>query len=97
MLKKTETWDYSCDGEKARAMERAEIVLRRLQVLKSKVSELRFQCEELRKQRLEEQEKTLLCSECGNPIEPGQEVIIKDPDGTVRNRYHLKCFRELLH
>jgi len=97
MLKKTEAWDHSCNNEKTRAKERAEVVLQRLQALKSKVSELRLQCEELRKQRLEEQSKGLLCSECGSSIEPGQEVVIKDSDGTIRNYYHPKCFKELLH
>lgn len=97
MLTKVEAWDHSSNNEQIRAKERTDVVLQRLQALKSEVYELRLQCEELRKQRLEEQDKGLLCSECGNSIEPGQEVMIKDSDGTVRNCYHPKCFKEFLH
>lgn len=97
MLEKVEAWDHPRNNQQIMAKEKAEAVLQRLQALKSKVSELRLQCEELRKLRLEEHGREPLCSECGNSIEPGQEVVIKDSDGTVRTCYHQKCFKQLLH
>ena len=88
--------DYPTRNQQIMAREKAEAVLQRLHALKSRVTELRLQCEELRKQRLEDHNIEPLCSECGNSIESGQEVVIKGSDGTVRTCYHKECFKHFL-
>jgi hypothetical protein len=96
MLEKVEAWNHPHNDQQIVTKEKAKEVLQRLQALKSKVSMLRFQCEELRKLRLEGHGRGLLCRECGNSIEPGLEVVIKDSDGTVRTCYHQECFKHLM-
>jgi hypothetical protein len=96
MLEKMEAWDHPHNNQQIVTKEKAEEVLQRLQALKSAVSALRLQCEELRKLRLEEHSREPLCRECGNSIKPGLEITIKDSDGTVRTCYHQKCFKQLL-
>jgi RNase P subunit RPR2 len=64
-------------------------------MLKGKVSELRIQCEELKKLHLENEKKALVCSECGKPIAHGQEVTVRDSAGTERSYYHKECFQAL--
>ncbi len=97
MLEKAQIWEHSNNGEEFRVKERAVTVLRRLQALKNEISQLRLECEELRKQRLEDQDKGLLCSECGESIESGQEIVVKDSAGMARSCYHQNCFKSLLH
>jgi len=97
MLEKVQICEHSDNGEEFNVKERAVTVLRRLQALKNEISQLRLECEELRKQRLEDQDKGLLCSECGEPIESGQEVVVKDSAGMARSCYHQNCFKSLLH
>lgn len=97
MLEKAQIWKHCDNGEESNVKERAVTVLRRLQALKNQISQLRLECEELRKQRLENQDKGLLCSTCGEPIESGQEVIVKDSAGIAKSCYHQNCFKSLLH
>lgn len=85
---------YHNDAVKRR--EKLETALARLQSLKCKVSELRLQCEALKKQELEKKKKALVCNECGKLIEQGNEVTIKDTHGEVRSCYHKDCFKAIL-
>lgn len=70
--------------------------LQKLQALKSKVTDLRLQCEELRNQGLEEHNIMPLCSGCHNPLEPEQEIVVRDSNKIVRAYYHRECFKHLL-
>ena len=74
--------------------ERVEATLRKLQILKNKISELRAHCEELQRSRTENQRSALRCEECGGAIELGQEVEAKNFGETARH-YHKECFRKL--
>lgn len=74
--------------------EKVEAVLARLQSLKSQVSELRVQCEALKKLQSEKQ-KDLICNECGKLIEQGQEVVLKGSLGKVKGYYHRDCFKAI--
>jgi hypothetical protein len=96
MLEKVELRDPPRTNQQILTKEKAEVVLQRLQALKSKVSVLRLHCEELKKLLLEEHSEEPLCQECGTPIEPGLEIVIKDSDGTARTFYHQKCFKHVL-
>jgi len=74
--------------------EKVEVVLARLQSLKNQVSELRMQCEALKKLQSEEP-KDLTCSECGKLIEQGQEIALKGSFGEVKSYYHKDCFKAI--
>jgi uncharacterized protein with PIN domain len=76
--------------------EKTQAVLARLQSLKCKVSELRVQCEDLKKLQSEKQMKTLVCNECGKPIREGNEITVKNTLGTVKSYYHEDCFKAIL-
>jgi hypothetical protein len=75
--------------------ERAMTALARLQSLKSKVTELRLQCEALQKLQLEKPKKILVCHQCGKLIKNGKEVAVKDSLGKVRSHYHKDCFKAI--
>jgi chromosome segregation ATPase len=109
MFRKKATIEQSNQDEKAYSREKIDVTLRKLQALKDKISEIRHQCEELRKQvsankvfenRVSEnkvsENKASLCNQCGNAIEPNQEVVVKDSAGIERRHYHAKCFQALL-
>jgi hypothetical protein len=74
--------------------EKVDAVLARLQFLKSQVSELRMQCEALKKLQSEKQ-KDFTCNECGKLIEQGQEVVLKGSFGNVKGYYHRDCFKAI--
>ncbi len=74
--------------------EKVEAALAKLQSLKSHISELRKQCEALKKAQLENQ-KDLICHECGKLIELGQEVVLKNSFGRVKGYYHRDCFKSI--
>jgi hypothetical protein len=76
--------------------EKAQAVLARLQSLKCKVSELRAQCEALKKSQSEKPMKALVCNECGKLIKEGNEVTVKDIFGAVKSYYHEDCFKTIL-
>jgi hypothetical protein len=86
--------DVHCRINAAERKEKAEVVLARLQSLKSQVSELRVQCEALKKLQSEEP-KDLICNECGKLIEEGQEVVLKGSLGEVKGYYHRDCFKAI--
>jgi hypothetical protein len=73
--------------------EKVEVTLGRLRSLKSQVSELRAQCEALKNQQSEI--RGLTCNECGELIEKGQEVTLKDSFGNVMSHYHRDCFKAI--
>jgi prefoldin subunit 5 len=76
--------------------EKTQAVWARLQSLKCKVSELRAQCEALKKSQSEKQTKALVCNECGKPIKEGNKVTVKDTFGAVKSYYHEDCFKTIL-
>lgn len=74
--------------------EKVKAALVKLQSLKSQISELRMQCEALKK-RQSERQKDLTCSECGEPIERGQEVVLRGSFGKLERYYHKDCFKTI--
>jgi hypothetical protein len=86
--------DVRCRSSAGERKEKVEAALARLRSLKSQVSELRMQCEALKKQQSERQEG-LTCSECGKLIEQGQEITLKDSFGKVKSYYHKNCFKAI--
>jgi hypothetical protein len=76
------------------AKERIEATLQKLQALKSRISQLRAQCEELQRLHVEDRNGALRCDECGRAIEPGEEVEAKN-FGDEAHHYHKECFRKL--
>ncbi|MBT0159853.1 hypothetical protein G4O51_07695 [Candidatus Bathyarchaeota archaeon A05DMB-2] len=86
--------DVHCRISAIERKERIEAALVMLQSLKNKVSELRLQCETLKKLQSEKQ-KDLVCGTCGKRIEAGQEVTLKDSFGNVRGYYHKDCFKAI--
>jgi hypothetical protein len=86
--------DVRCRSSVGERKEKVEAVLARLQSLKSQVSELRAQCEALKKLQSEKQ-KGLICNECGKLIEQDQEVTLKDSFGKVKGHYHKDCFKAI--
>ena len=85
-----------CQSDVVERKEKIQAALARLQSLKCNVSELRAQCEALRKLQLEKQMKALVCNECGKPIKEGNEITIKDTFGAVKSYYHGDCFKRIL-
>ena len=95
MLKKTEFCGEINVNSQIDIRERMEATLQKLQVLKSRISELRAHCEELQRLRIEDEGSSILrCDECDCPIEPGQEVEAKNFGAEARH-YHKECFRKL--
>jgi hypothetical protein len=86
--------DVHCRINAAEQKEKVEVILARLQSLKSQVSELRVQCEALKKLQ-SEKPKDLTCNECGKLIEQGQEVVLKGSFGKVKGYYHRDCFKAI--
>jgi len=94
MFKKTEFCEDINLNLQLGAKERIEATLQKLQVLRSRISELRAQCEELQRLRAEDQSSALRCDECGRAIEPGEEIEAKNFGDETRH-YHKECFRKL--
>jgi len=94
MLKKTEACEEIDTESHLDSKERIEAVLESLQTLKSRISELRAHCEELKELHVEDQRNYLRCDECGDVIEQGQEVEAKN-FGEETRHYHKECFRKL--
>ena len=86
--------DAHCRSSVYERKETVEATLARLKSLKCQVSELRAQCEALKKLKSEKQ-KSLICSECGKLIEQGQEVTLRDSFGNVKSHYHKDCFKAI--
>jgi hypothetical protein len=80
--------------EQPKVKEEVEATLRKLQLLRNRISELRVQCEELRRLSSETREG-ILCNECGKAVDPSEEIVIKDSDGIETARYHKECFKLL--
>ena len=75
--------------------EKVEAALARLKSLKCRISTLRAQVEAFKERQSEIRHEALLCSDCGEMIEPGQEVTLKDSFGKVQRRYHKDCFKRI--
>jgi prefoldin subunit 5 len=91
-----EIFEIKRPDEQLTVKEKIEDLVAKLQMLKSKVSELRLQCENIKKLYSSEGGcDALLCDECGKTIERGQEVIVKDSSGMERRHYHKECFKAL--
>ena len=84
-----------CDIELMERKERVESALVRLKSLKGRVTELREQCESLRKLGSEKAIGKVMCSECGTEIGLGQEVLVKDPSGKPNSSFHKECFKAI--
>jgi hypothetical protein len=80
---------------KVNARKEMEITLQKLRTLRDRISELRAQCEELKRLGSRSTSSGLLCNQCGESIEPGQEILVKNSDGTERKQYHKECFKLL--
>ncbi len=75
--------------------EKIEAVLVRLRAMRSKVNELRMQCESLKSVRVHYQSAMIVCSDCGKQIELDQEIIVKDDSGNPMSYYHKGCFEQI--
>lgn len=75
--------------------DKVEAALVRLKALRSKVAEIRAQCESLREMQAKNQKETIVCTECGKGIEQNQEITIKDNSGNPRSYYHKDCFKAI--
>ncbi|MEM3666938.1 MAG: hypothetical protein QW222_07660 [Candidatus Bathyarchaeia archaeon] len=96
MTEKTEVFEIKRPYEQLTAKEKIEELVAKLQILKDKVSELRLQCEDIKKLYSSESDgNALLCDECGKTIEQGQEVTVRDSSGKEKKRYHKECFKAL--
>jgi len=95
MLKQTEFCREITVNSQIYTREKIDVALQKLKVLKDRISELRAHCEELQRLRIEDEIRSILrCDECGDPIEPGQEVEAKN-FGAEAQHYHKECFRKL--
>jgi serine protease inhibitor ecotin len=72
--------------------EKVEAYLVRLKAMRRRVTELREQCESLKRVKVEYQRSLVICSECGKRIEQGQEIMVKDSSGNPMDYYHRECF-----
>ena len=86
--------DARCRSSVGERKEKVEAALARLKSLKCQVSELRAQCEALKKLESDRQEG-FTCNECGKLIEEGLEVKLKDSFGKVKGCYHRDCFKAI--
>ena len=75
--------------------EQIETALDRLKVLKRQVSELRLQCEDLKRKQSSKMHSAKLCSKCSQQVELGQKVTLKDSLGNVMGLYHKDCFKTI--
>jgi hypothetical protein len=92
--KKTEACgDIALNGE-LETREKVEATLQRLHALKSMVSELRAQCENLQRLDIEDKSGAMLCDVCGRTIDTGQDVEAKN-FGEKAHHYHKECFQKL--
>jgi hypothetical protein len=95
MFKNTEVNYQLHRYEQPKVKEEVEATLRKLQLLRNRISELRVQCEELRRLSSETKEGILLCNECGKAVDPSEEIVIKGSDGIETAHYHKECFKLL--
>ena len=95
MFEKTEVCEQTGQNDEMKEREKIEAALLKLQTLKSRISELRLQCEQLQKQKLKDEDKEVVCDECGKEIESGQEVRVKASAGSKDRYYHKECFQAL--
>ncbi len=75
--------------------EKIEAALIRLRAMRSKVNELRMQCESLKSVRAHDQNAMIVCSECGEKIELDQEITVKDGSGNPMSYFHKGCFEKI--
>ena len=68
-----------------------ENTMNRLTSLKFKVTELRIECEKIKKLQTEKQ-----CRVCRKTISKGEEITFKDSSRTIQQHYHKTCFGALL-
>lgn len=94
MLKKTKFCEDINLNEQVEVRARVEAMSQKLQVLKSRISELRVHFEELQRSRAQGHSSVFRCDECGGAIESGQEVEAKNFSEKTRH-YHKECFRKI--
>lgn len=102
MFKRAEVNERNQLYDEDRVGREMEVTVQKLQALRSRILELRAQCEELKKlssktvssvSSVSSVGNCLLCTQCGEPIEPDQEILVKNPDGTEKGHYHRECFK----
>jgi uncharacterized protein with PIN domain len=85
--------DVRCRSSMFERKDKVEAALVRLKSLKWRISELRAQCEVFKFGS--EKQEGFVCNECGNLIEQGEEVTVKDSFGNLKSHYHKECFKEI--
>jgi len=100
MLEKIEIGEHTRLEAKYDVREKIESTLYKLQELKEGIAELKLKCEELRRiesERLEFAAKNVSrCDKCRHPVDPEEQVVVRDGNGEERRHYHRKCFQTLL-
>lgn len=94
MFKKKELCEDANFNEQVEVRERIEDTLQKLQVLKSRISELRAHFEELQRPSVKGHSSAFRCDECGGAIEQGQEVEARNFSEKTHH-YHKECFRKI--
>ena len=85
--------DAVCPMSVGERKEKVEAALATLKSLKSRVSELRAHCEELKLES--EKHEGLICDECGGLIAQDEAITFKDSFGNVMGCYHKACFKAI--
>ena len=84
------------DDRNRKMVDKIEVTISRLRMLKDHISELKQHFEELREIQLTDESDMPLCNKCGLKIEPNYKVVVKNSDGEERSHYHEECFKNLL-
>jgi hypothetical protein len=79
----------------AEEREKIDAALATARFLRRRISDLRSQCEELKRLQSTRIDEPLICSECGKPIEEDQEVTVKDSFGNGKGYFHKACFKAI--
>jgi hypothetical protein len=90
-----QTTENHCSSSETESKETIESAMVRLRLLKQQVSELRFQCEGLRRQQFAEQSFESVCAECGKQVNKDQEITLKDSFGKIMGYCHKNCFKTI--
>ena len=89
------TTENHCSSSVTERKETIDAAMVRLRLLKRQISELRFQCEDLKRQQFAKQSFASVCSECGRQVNKDQEVTLKDSFGKIMGYCHKDCFKAI--
>jgi hypothetical protein len=90
-----QTTENHCSSGVTKRKETIEAAMVKLMLLKRQISELRFQCEDLKRQQLAKQSFASVCVECGRQVNKDQEVTLKDSFGKIVGVCHKDCFKAI--